>query len=346
MPRVEADCTLSLEPAKAICFAPGARSACGELVSVDDVFPETLVRARSSIERLEAGDVSLLAPRVGDSDYKTSRGRLAIFAGSEGALGAAQLCARAAGAGGAGYITLFVDDALYPLAAPALESVIVKPLSGLEGMPVCDAILAGPGWGKSAGRKELLEAILASGIPAILDADALRLLAANPGLASSATAPCALTPHPGEFATLEAAFYGDRPDDSFPRVLGEISRVTGMLTIYKSSLTWIASPEGRLAVWEGLTPELGTAGSGDVLAGLFAGLSALSLARLSRANQAPSPQKSRAAGEALRDAALCAVSAHGLAGKRLARDKGWFGAAELVESCALLLRVASREPNA
>ncbi|MCE1197129.1 hypothetical protein LWX53_11615, partial [bacterium] len=112
MPRVEADCTLSLEPAKAICYAPGARPACGRIVSVGDVFPASLARDPSPIALLEAGDAARLAPPVEDSGYKTSRGRLAIFAGSEGALGAAQLCAKAALAAGAGYITLFVDDQL------------------------------------------------------------------------------------------------------------------------------------------------------------------------------------------------------------------------------------------
>lgn len=347
MLRVLADSTLSLEPAKAICFAPEARRACGEIIPVGDVFPEApmraLLRERAAVGLLEPLDLDRLAPAVGDGGYKTSRGRLAVFAGSEGALGAAQLCAKAALASGAGYITLYVDDSLYPLAAPVLESVIVKPLRGLAAIPDCDAILVGPGWGRGAGRGDLLEAILASGTPAILDADALRLLADRSGIASTAKAPCALTPHPGEFAALERAFRGGRGGGSFLAALGEVSRGSGMLTVYKSSLTWIAAPEGDLAVWEGLTPELGTAGSGDVLAGLFAGLAAVSLAaRSAGGGDAPRGRASRSAGDALRGAAHCAVVAHGLAGRRLAREKGWFGAADLAAECALLMRGASR----
>ncbi|MCE1195322.1 hypothetical protein LWX53_02345, partial [bacterium] len=230
-----------------------------------------------------------------------------------------------------------------PLAAPALESVIVKPLSGLAAVPSCDAILVGPGWGQGAEREELLAAILASGTPTILDADALRLLAGRPGLAAAAGAPCALTPHPGEFAALERAFRGGRAGGPFLGALGEVSLASGMLSVYKSHLTWIAAPDGSLAVWEGMTPELGTAGSGDVLAGLFAGLSAVALASISRTGQkAPRMPERREAADALRGAALCAVAAHGLAGQRLARAKGWFGAADLAEECARLLREASR----
>jgi NAD(P)H-hydrate epimerase len=343
MPCVQADSTLSLEPAKAPCFSPEARQACGMMIPVDDVFPAALVSKNDAISLLEAADLDLLAPIVGDAEYKTSRGRLAIFAGAEGSLGAAQLCAKAAIASGAGYITLYVDDPLYPLAAPALESVIVKPLSGIAGVPAGDAILVGPGWGRGAGRKDLLAAILASGTPAILDADAIRILAENPGLASTAKAPCALTPHPGEFAALGMAFPGGREGEPFLQALAGASRATGMLTLHKSSLTWIAEPEGSLAVWEGLTPELGTAGSGDVLAGLFAGLAAANLAARSTSGGAkPARQAPQSAGEALRGAARCAVVAHGLAGRRLARERGWFGAADLAEECALIMRGASR----
>jgi NAD(P)H-hydrate epimerase len=354
MPRVQADSTLSLEPAKAICLTPEGRQACGALVSVGDVFPEALVSGKSAIGTigaigtLEPADLDRLAPIVGDSSYKTSRGRLAIFAGSEGTLGAAQLCARGALASGAGYITLYVDDALYPLAAPALESVIVKPLSGLGGIPACDAILVGPGWGRGAGRERLLSAILGSGTPAILDADAIRLLAARPELASAAKAPCALTPHPGEFSALAKAFRsGGEEGSPFLQSLGGVCEATGMLTLYKSSLSWIASPGGSFAVWEGLTPELGTAGSGDVLAGLFAGSAAVSLAARSAASLAKGAEKrgelaAQGVGEALRGAAFCAVVAHGLAGRRLARGKGWFGAADLTSECALLMREVSR----
>ncbi len=343
MPCVNADTTLSLEPVKAVCFAPEARPACGRIIPVADVFPESLVRDSAAMGLLESSDLEHLAPAVGDAGYKTSRGRLAIFAGSEGALGAALLCAKAASAAGAGYITLYVDDALYPLAAPVLESVIVKPLRELDGIPACDAILVGPGWGRGSGRRELLEAILASGTPAILDADALRILAERPNLASAAKSPCALTPHPGEFAALERAFRNGREGGPFLAALGEVSRGSGMLTVYKSSLTWIAGAEGDLAVWEGLTPELGTAGSGDILAGLFAGLAAVSFAARSANGVDASRQKAaQSAGDALRGAARCAVVAHGLAGRRLARDKGWFGAADLVAECALLMRGASR----
>ncbi|PKL06457.1 MAG: hypothetical protein CVV53_04185, partial [Spirochaetae bacterium HGW-Spirochaetae-9] len=102
-PCVAADMTLCLEPMKSACFLPQARGLCGELIPVTDVFPAILARRPGNLCLLEDEDLTGLLPENNPTDYKMSRGKLAIFAGSRGAIGAAQLCAKSALLSGAGY---------------------------------------------------------------------------------------------------------------------------------------------------------------------------------------------------------------------------------------------------
>ena len=345
-PTVTADLTLALEPAKVVCYLPQVRPLCGAMRIVGDVFPDTLIEKNSSAELLDKTDIAVLQYHLPAESYKMSRGRVAIFAGSKGTVGAAMLCAKAALASGAGYVTLYVDEELYPLLAPALESVIVKPLAFHQAIsPAFDAILAGPGWGHDEGRIELLGAILESGIPAILDADAIRLLAAHPDLRRRKSAHTVVTPHPGEFVAL-AEGAGIAADEAPYLALERVCRFYDSLTVMKSNTTLIASPSGSRALWDGMLPELGTAGSGDVLAGLIAGISASNIAFLRQAADPGSDSDTaKTIPEALFLAAECAVVAHGNAGARLAKSKGWFAASDLLEECGLLLHSSrSLEP--
>ena len=343
-PCVSADLTLSLEPVKSACYLPSARSLCGQLMPINDVFPASLTRHYGGLSLLEDKDLSGLLPESDPSGYKMSRGRLAIFAGSTGAVGAAQLCARAALLSGAGYVTLYVDEALYPLIAPTLESVIVKPWTPGVDIGTCDAILAGPGWGRGKDRLNLLERLFESEIPLVLDADALRLLAAHPKKALSGKAPRILTPHPGEYEALLEGL--ELPRDALPagQTMARTCEAYTSILVVKSHVTWICSPDGRSAVWDGMCPELGTAGSGDVLAGLVAGLSARKLAQLKRGNPAVKLGESDVT-DALRDAALGAVIAHGRAGKNLARTVGWFEASDIALEASRILNAEGAGPR-
>ena len=355
-PCVKADLSFCLEPVKAACYLPEIRPLCGTLVPVADVFPEILAERHRELRLLEGSDLALLQAPVDKTGYKMSRGRLAIFAGSKGAIGAAQLCARAALASGAGYVTLYVDEELYPLLAPVLESVIVKTLLGKPALGAFDAILAGPGWGQGPGRLELLAHLIDSPLPLILDADAIRLIAEKPELLSGRKAACAATPHPGEFSALVDAMAGApaRAPASAPsadessalspwEAMGRVSEAYNLLAVIKSHVTWVVSPGGRRWVWEGMTPELGTAGSGDVLAGLFAGIAAGRSAEMKR-KAGKDRQDAGNMKTALEEAACMAVIAHGLAGRALADSKGWFQASDLVEECSSLLH--RRKENA
>jgi NAD(P)H-hydrate epimerase len=336
---VKADLCLALEPLKKAHFIPAARSRCGRIFPVSDVFPQSLLEGEGKAFLLEASDLGALQPPLDPTAYKTKRGRLAIFAGARGTAGAARLCAKAAAASGAGYLTLYVDEDILPVMAGELESCIVKPLEAWRGdASPFDAILAGPGWGRGDGRKQLLESLAGAGLPLVLDADALRLVAEEPGILRNASGRIVLTPHPGEFGALAAALGLTNHDFSLEQ-LEELGRDYGGIVIYKSYVTWIRGGGGRLAVWDGMEPGLGTAGSGDVLAGLLAGLLASFAASRAASTADPDEKGEHTALESLlRSAAEAAVIAHGLAGRALSREKGWFEASDIPPACARILR--------
>ncbi len=338
MPAVKADICLCLEPVKEVCLSPSARKLCGRMLGVEDIFPSDLIACAGKGFRLEDKDLEELLEPVFPESYKMSRGRVAVFAGSLGSAGAALLCAKAAIAAGAGYVYLYVDEDLYPLLASKGESFILRPWNAGTEIPDCDVVLAGPGWGVTDDRISLLKTLgsLAAERPLILDADAIRLIARQPGLCSSISAPCVLTPHPGELRALLKAF-GIPEGASFSQSIAELSANLGMLVLAKSHITWIQGENSRF-VWEGMTPELGVAGSGDVLAGLYAGLLARRMARFKRPGGGAEEKLARRAVQGAAQAAACAaVIAHGGAGRRLAERCGWFDASALVEECAIYL---------
>ncbi|PKL03456.1 MAG: hypothetical protein CVV53_09595 [Spirochaetae bacterium HGW-Spirochaetae-9] len=116
------------------------------------------------------------------------------------------------------------------------------------------------------------------------------------------------------------------------------------ILVLKSHVTWICSLDGHIAVWDGMCPELGTAGSGDVLAGLIAGLAARKLALLKRGKPKPGiPAAKPDEGDAvtaLKESSLGAVIAHGRAGSSLARTIGWFEASDIAAEASRILSAA------
>jgi ADP-dependent NAD(P)H-hydrate dehydratase / NAD(P)H-hydrate epimerase len=323
-PLARASWTLSVEPRKACLYYPAVRDSVGEIIPIEGIFPsDAAIAAEASL--LEEADLASLAPPPPESAYKGSRGRVAVFAGSIGTSGAAVLSSRSCLAAGAGLVSLFASAELYPFVAPMLEAVMAKPESEsfAELSAKYDAILVGPGWGRTERRSAQLASLLDTGLPAVLDADAIVLYR---GLLDSGYRPRSsviLTPHPGEFFALSGIESGVSLS-SPASCLGEAAKRLGAVIVFKSSVTWIASSSGALSVWDGREAGLGTAGSGDVLAGLAAGL----LARLAVSRKSPQPAF---------DAARAAVLAHGLAGRGLRRERGWFESGALPEAAARIL---------
>lgn len=235
---------------------------------------------------LDAGGA---APASWGGANKWDRGHVAVVAGGEGTLGAAVLCCRAALRAGAGLVTLFGAGATFPGLPPEVMLA--------QGVPTderYDAIVVGPGVGR-ARDAELRRLWATSALPVVVDADAVRiegLRAVEPGGLRL------LTPHAGE----AAAWLGLSRAEVDADRLGATARLRGGRTaaILKGECPLVSGAVPT--VFEGRCAALGTAGSGDVLAGicgaLVAGLRPKSVDDVERA-------------------ARVAVSMHLAAGRRL-----------------------------
>ena len=268
-----------LKPAH--CLYPG-RGLCGLVLLADigiawDVAasrwsePPTLFRNGPDIWR------SVL-PRMAPDTHKFRRGAVLVLAGGLEGVGAPRLSARAALRAGAGLATIACrPEALAAHAARGPDALMVRAvpdepaLNALLAEPRLAAVVAGPALGLDGTAAAVVEGVLRAKAPAVLDADALTLLAGEPRRLRQRTAPTVLTPHEGEFSRLFGGMgrYGGRSKVERAR---EAARCSGCVVVLKGANTVIAEPEGRALVNATGSAALATAGSGDVLAGVVAGL--------------------------------------------------------------------------
>lgn len=251
---------------------PG-RSYCGETVLEQIGIPDAVLDRIAPDAAENAPDWWLDAfPRPGLETHKYARGH-ALVTGGAVMTGAARLAARAAARLGAGLVTIAAPEMAFAIYAAALTGVIVHPVADLEAFQgfLADkrrnAALIGPGAGVGDETRDRTLAILAAGKRAVLDADALTSFAEDPGtLFSAIHSPCVITPHAGEFARLFDTA-GDKPERA-----RRAARQSGAVVLLKGADTVIAAPDGRVAINANAPPQLATAGSGDVLAGIVLGL--------------------------------------------------------------------------
>ena len=211
--------------------------------------------------------------------HKYKRGLLAVVAGAMP--GAALLAARAAPGAGAGYVKLLAPGVPGGLPADLVLELVLEPRDLAERLEDArlGALLVGPGLGRDEGARDRLKAVLASGVPAVLDADALVLLTPKM-LRGRERLPLGLiaTPHEGELDALERAFglaaaKGGAPGSKVERAR-VLARATGMVIVAKGPDTVIAGPANESGAVVLCAPRasswLSTAGTGDVLAGCIA----------------------------------------------------------------------------
>ena len=198
----------------------------------------------------------------GPQAHKYTRGLLGVVAGVMP--GAALLAAQAAQGAGAGYVRLYAEA---PLAAPNDLVVVARPLAGALADKRIAALLIGPGLGREEAARAKLAVALSAQIPAVLDADALMLLA--PRLLTERVAPLIATPHEGELLTMERAFDLDGTRSKVERARA-LAAASGIVVVAKGADSVVAAPDGRTALAHRASSWLSTAGTGDVLAGTIA----------------------------------------------------------------------------
>jgi hydroxyethylthiazole kinase-like uncharacterized protein yjeF len=220
----------------------------------------------ATVHVLEAADVRAVLPEPDASDDKYTRGVVGVVAGSSEYGGAGVLSTGSALHGGSGMVR-YAGSA--PDAIRARYPEVVVQSSRPSELRV-QSWVVGPGMGTDSSADGLLRDVLSTGVPVIVDADGLTLLADD--LDRSRSAPTVLTPHDREFARLFGEVGADR--------LGAARRAAAAVdavVLLKGNGTVVAAPDGSAFINPTGTPWLGTAGSGDVLSGLLGSLLAAGL---------------------------------------------------------------------
>ncbi|SFS07727.1 NAD(P)H-hydrate dehydratase [Yoonia litorea] len=219
--------------------------------------------------------------------HKYSHGHALVLSGGVGRGGAARLAARAALRVGAGAVTIGCPPAAMIENAAQLNAIMLQAVGDVGALDAIlddsriNALCVGPGFGLSEDRADKLHALLKSGRAAVIDADALTLLSKDADLRGALHGKCVLTPHAGEFARLFpdlADAMDSTPDRNKTEIVRMAAADVGCVVVFKGADTVIADPTGTCCVnasaYHRAAPWLATAGSGDVLAGLIAGLMA------------------------------------------------------------------------
>src|SRR5215831_19453537 len=266
--------------------------------------------------------------------HKGTFGTVVAVAGSRGFTGAAYLTATAAARAGAGLVRLLVADGIYPILAVKCTEVMATPVTedapgavgsgALESVvghfEVASAGVIGPGLGRAPATWRLVEELISRvTCPLVLDADALNGLAETRHLLPGLGATRVLTPHPGEMARLTG-----RPTLEVQagrhQIAATAARDWDAVVVLKGARTVVAAPDGRVSEDPHEVPALASGGTGDVLAGLIAGLMA----------QGSDPYT----------AAVTGVYVHAEAGRRLQARQGSAGllASELLPEIPTVMK--------
>ncbi|MBE3590163.1 MAG: NAD(P)H-hydrate dehydratase [Firmicutes bacterium] len=344
--------TVALGAAKLGCLTGPDHWRAGRVRVADIGIPDAAyeaeeVRATAPFHPITAWGLKEAAgalPQRRPTGHKGTFGRVFILAGATGMSGAAALAARAALRAGCGLVEVLVPEPVWPIVAALVPEALVHPapadasggLAAEAGEAAAalagraDVVLAGPGLGRAPGAAAALAHFLSAFRgPLVLDADALALVEA--AALRRREAPVALTPHAGELARL----LGLTPEAVEADRLAALHRAvaaSGAAVVLKGAGSLTGAPDGR--AWVNLTGNdgLATAGAGDVLAGLTAGL----WAQAAAAGQLDG----RRAPELLAAAVWLHGRAGDLAAARLGRRA--LTAGELVRHLAAALREAER----
>ena len=220
-------------------------------------------------------------PRV--DGHKFARGHVIAVSGDIAATGAARLAARGAQRAGAGLVTLASPSDALAVNAAALTAVMVRSINtAVEFAELLEdkrlnACVIGPGAGLGARTRDYVQTALSARRGLVLDADALTSFAEAPdhlfeAIKASHDPQVVLTPHEGEFPRLFSDMSNKHPNRSKLERVRAAAERAGAVVLLKGADTVVASPDGRATIAANAPPWLATAGAGDVLAGMIAGL--------------------------------------------------------------------------
>jgi hydroxyethylthiazole kinase-like uncharacterized protein yjeF len=315
----QADATVTLGyPKTGLYNFPGALKT-GKVIIADIGIPPALAKDIST-ELITEEWVKNALPNRSPEANKGTFGKVLIIAGSINYIGAAYLACMGAARVGAGLVTLATAKSLIPILASKLTEVTYIPLPESEpgvigsdavslmqkNFPDYRVILLGCGMGQHKTTNEFTKSLLFNlpqthFLPVILDADGLNTMSTESAWWQHLGKNFILTPHPGEMARLTESTLEDVQRERVS--VAQHSAVDWQkIVVLKGPYTVIASPEGRTMINPIANAALASAGTGDVLAGMIAGLAAQYMP--------------------LFDAAACGVYIHARAGEELTKEMG------------------------
>jgi hydroxyethylthiazole kinase-like uncharacterized protein yjeF len=223
--------------------------------------------------RIGTGELARALPPRRRSAHKGDNGRVLVIGGGPGMPGAVRLACEAALRVGAGLVTAATRPENLAAVVGSRPEIICHGVESEAGarplMAAADVIAIGPGLGQSDWSRGLMEAALASGKPLVVDADALNLLAQSPWR----RAQWVLTPHPGEAGRLLGCGAAEIQADRLAAARGLTERYGGVVVL-KGAGSLVLGPGAQAWVCDSGNPGMATAGMGDVLTGVIAGLAA------------------------------------------------------------------------
>ena len=289
---IPADLTVTFAGPKRGHFKfPGA-DACGELIVADiGIDPALPAVAKVPLELATADLARGLMPKRPADGHKGTFGTVLIAAGSIRYWGAPALSARGAFRSGVGLVTLAVPQRLRPALAGQFPEATYPLVTDTDVLGVATAnlllsslsnyrtLLVGPGLGDAESfMSALLDGLREAkgdAVPLlVVDADGLNLLAATADWPGRLPPHTILTPHPGEMARLSGMSLSALRDEDRVELARDKAAEWGHVVVLKGAYTVIAAPDGRTTILPFANPILSVGGSGDVLAGIIAGLAA------------------------------------------------------------------------
>ncbi|MDF1782439.1 MAG: NAD(P)H-hydrate dehydratase [Alcanivoracaceae bacterium] len=222
-----------------------------------------------------------MTPRLATA-HKGQFGHVLVIGGDYGYAGAAVLSAQSAARCGAGLVTLATRKEHCALMITRQPEVMTRGIEKADDLlPLLEkatVVVIGPGLGQGPWGQALLNKVLASDLPRVLDADALNLIAADIEQKSFPKAPAeqVITPHPGEASRLLGAATGAVQQDRFAAA-GRLQALAGGTVLLKGAGTLISSDAEMLALNTSGNPGMAAGGMGDVLSGVIGALLAQGL---------------------------------------------------------------------
>jgi NAD(P)H-hydrate epimerase len=272
---VRADCTVSFVGLKTgLAIGDGPEFA-GVLYFDDlEVKAPATPQFAPRLERILDSEVVVALPRRRRAAHKGDFGRVLIVGSGPSMPGATRLAGEACLRVGAGIVTVAVAPENLAAIASGRPELICLPFREAdelkEAIERAQVIAVGPGLGRSSWAREALDAVLNSGKPMVIDADALNLVAeATPGKIQLTNS--IMTPHPGEAARLLGAETEDVQRDRLAALSSLVERY-GATVVLKGAGTLVGAPGLTPAVCERGNPGMASAGMGDVLTGAIAGI--------------------------------------------------------------------------